>query len=143
MKFDRSPLRRCNITFLMFSPTFFNEHGFTPLGLEFVNVSQRAKNGRYHETYKQHHCDRYTRPETAIEMDPTWVHDPTKFGLDILLNIGMPIFRGEDKLSLDRINNDKGYFIENLRWATALEQAHNKSRGELTKWHGTGNARTF
>jgi hypothetical protein len=30
------------------------------------------------------------------------------------------------KHSLDRINNDLGYFPANCRWATALEQRHNQ-----------------
>ncbi|MBO7715864.1 MAG: hypothetical protein J6S85_20035 [Methanobrevibacter sp.] len=41
-----------------------------------------------------------------------------------------------DELTLDRINNDKGYSPENCRWATVYEQANNKRSNHLITYKG-------
>jgi hypothetical protein len=40
--------------------------------------------------------------------------------------------RPESKV-LERIDNDKGYYLENCRWATAKEQARNRSNNRLVE----------
>lgn len=40
---------------------------------------------------------------------------------------------GELQISIDRINNNKGYFKENCRWATMKEQSTNQRQNKLFK----------
>ena len=39
----------------------------------------------------------------------------------------------KDNLTIDRIDNDRGYFKENCKWSTMKEQASNKRRSSLYK----------
>ena len=52
----------------------------------------------------------------------TVCHDWLKFA-NFYRDMGDP----PDGMSIDRIDNDKGYFLENCRWATQAEQGNNKS----------------
>lgn len=48
-------------------------------------------------------------------------------------DVGSPPFEGA---SLDRIDNNKGYYKENCRWATRAEQAANTRRNRWYSFHG-------
>ena len=58
----------------------------------------------------------------GIDISDEWKNNPEKFISDIVNNIGE---RPEGK-TLDRIDNNKGYSITNVKWSTPLEQAHNR-----------------
>ena len=56
-------------------------------------------------------------------MDPRWVDSPEVFIADVERTIGR---KPTNKHSLDRVDNEKGYVLGNLRWATASQQQNNK-----------------
>ena len=53
-----------------------------------------------------------------------WLYDKMSFVRYILDVVGK---RPSDKHTLDRIDNDRGYEVGNLRWATPTEQNRNKT----------------
>ena len=66
----------------------------------------------------------------GISMQEDWIDNPIKFINDIENNLGK---RPSKKHTLDRIDNNKGYYIDNVRWATKYEQGINrKSTGTNT-----------
>lgn len=58
----------------------------------------------------------------GIDYDPRY-DDRLVFEQDLKDTIG---FRPSPQYSLDRIDNDKGYWKGNLRWATKKEQSNNR-----------------
>ena len=63
----------------------------------------------------------------GIKVVDEW-HDVEKFAKDM----GNP----PDKFTLERIDNDKGYFKDNCKWASRLEQARNRSTNRMVTIKG-------
>lgn len=62
--------------------------------------------------------------QRGIVVYPPWVEDPQAFASYLLTLDGWD----NERLTLDRIDNDRGYEPGNLRWATASEQSVNRSK---------------
>jgi hypothetical protein len=60
----------------------------------------------------------------GISVDPEWAASFEAF----LRDVGMP---PSPRHSLDRVDNNKGYCKDNVRWATPEEQAHNRRTNKL------------
>lgn len=71
-------------------------------------------------------CKRYADyGGRGITISDDWIDDPELFSKQISSEIGERPSRSH---SLDRINNDKGYELGNLRWSTPTQQCNNTRR---------------
>lgn len=69
--------------------------------------------------------------ERGIDMDPRW--DPEIVGhYDGFLNFYNDIGKIPDGLSIDRIDNNKGYYKNNIRFADGNTQGQNRTTTKLT-----------
>lgn len=96
------------------------KHGKTSSGAHNSWISMK-KRVRYektncHEIYKN------------VEIHPEWEHDFNAFYA----------YMGDrpEGFSLDRIDNEKGYVPENVRWASAKTQANNKTNSKRVMFNG-------
>lgn len=62
-------------------------------------------------------------------MDDEWAADFAAF----LHHVGQP---PTEHHTLDRIDNTRGYYPGNVRWATALEQGSNKRNNRIVTYQG-------
>ena len=100
------------------------KHGlaFHNLYETWASIKQRITNPK-HKSFKNY-------GGRGIQMYPEWLNDPVSFIDWIEANLG----EKPEGFSLDRINNDEGYFPGNLRWADWSTQNHNKrNKGHETK----------
>jgi hypothetical protein len=81
-----------------------------------ANIKQRCKNKK--------HPDYLHYGGRGIDYDPRYdVY--INFKNDLIETIGL---RTDKKLSIDRIDNNKGYWKFNLKWSTKSEQQFNRRR---------------
>lgn len=93
----------------------------TRLGRIWNNMKKRCNNER-HESYKYYGAK-------GIKVCEEWANDVDAF-ISWATNNGY-----SDDLTIDRIDNNKGYSPDNCRWSTPKEQAANRNNGDIFITH--------
>jgi hypothetical protein len=60
----------------------------------------------------------------GVRMKKSWKNSFETFYNELIAAIGE---RPDESLTLDRINNNRGYYPDNVRWATRSEQCYNRN----------------
>lgn len=105
---------------------FVTVHGYGstsirhPLYTAWMNMKQRVlnPNNPYYPRYGGR----------GIDMDPRW-EDFTTFAADV----GEKPAEEEGRLTIDRIDNDRGYWPDNIRWATYSENTLNRGSHKYSR----------
>lgn len=94
-----------------------NGHYGEPIYLRYMEILKRIKS---HEHYKKNN----------IKMCKEWEDDFMKF-YEWSIKNGF-----DEKLTIDRIDNKKGYSPDNCRWVTSKEQANNRTSNKFVFYNG-------
>lgn len=110
----------------------FTKHGackgkrLTPEWRAWRDMLTRAKNPNI--SHAKSYIDR------GIGVDPSWDYGGDGNGFQRFLDHIGP--KPSPSHSVDRIDNDRGYFPGNVRWATPTMQARNTTRTRIVSWRG-------
>lgn len=86
-----------------------------------MDIKKRCFNPNFHEYHRY--------GGRGITMHPAWVDDFLSF----LAEVG---HRPAPHLTLERIDNNRGYVPGNLKWATRLDQSRNQATNHIIQARG-------